>query len=266
MDLSRILEEAIQLIKETGAFIRDEGKKSGFNNFKVKERNSFVTETDLESERRLTKGLSKIFPEAGFITEEKTVPENLGPFQWVIDPIDGTTNFIHGIPCYSISVALVDDMVPIIGIVYEITGDECFSAIRGGGSNLNGSGISTGKADSLSDSLIATGFPYYDFRDLESYLSVLEKFIRKTRGVRRIGSASVDLCYVACGRFDSFYELTLNVWDVAAGTLIVQEAGGKVTDFSGGGNYLFGREIIASSPGIAEQVQKIIQTEFYPAG
>ena len=170
--------------------------------------------------------------------------------RWIIDPLDGTTNFIHAVPAFSVSVALEKDGELLIGIVYEINLDECFYAWKNGGAYLNGKKISVTGGSSLKGSLIATGFPYKEFSQMDRFFFTLKFLFNKTHGVRRLGSAAVDLAYVACGRFDGFFEYNLNPWDVAGGGLIVREAGGKVTDFSGGQNFLFGKEIIACNPNI----------------
>lgn len=167
---------------------------------------------------------------------------------WIIDPLDGTTNFIHSLPVYSISVALTDRDERLIGVVYEINQKECFYAWKGGQACLNGSVIHASKTETLNDSLLATGFPYTDYGRMDHYLQLLGYLLQNSRGLRRFGSAAVDLAYVACGRFDGFYEYGLNPWDVAAGSLIVERAGGRVTDFSGKGNFIYGKEIIAANP------------------
>jgi len=243
-----ITQEVIMLVKEVGEFIRHE--RTVFTPEVVEEKafNNLVSYVDKEAERRLIKGLSGIVADAGFLAEEGTTEDTDSEWKWIIDPLDGTTNFVHDIPAYSISVALahLDDI--FFGVVYEITRDECYHAIKGKGAFLNGNPIKISQVDKLEGSLIATGFPYYDFGKMDYYLSILNTVMQKTHGVRRIGSAAVDLAYTACGRFEGFFEYNLNPWDVAAGILLVQEAGGTVTDFSGKNNSLFGREILAAGP------------------
>ncbi len=247
MNLENICYKVCALARETGKFIRKESKKITTDKIEIKGNNNFVTYVDKTSERNLVEGLKIILPGAGFITEEGSVAETKAQYRWVIDPLDGTTNFIHGLPPYSISVALMDGNSVIIGVVLEVNTDECFYAWKDSKAYLNGSEIHVTKVTSVNNALIATGFPYYDFSKIKPYLESLNYFFINSHGVRRIGSAAIDLAFVACGRFEAFYEYCLNSWDVAAGSLIVQRAGGKITDFNGSDNYIFGKEIIASN-------------------
>jgi myo-inositol-1(or 4)-monophosphatase len=247
MDYKDICTKTIDIVKDTGGFIRNEARKFSMDKVEVKGLHNFVSYVDKTAEERLVEQLHKLKPDAGFIAEEGTSESNGELFQWVIDPLDGTTNFIHGLPAYSISVALMEGNKTRLGVVYEINLDECFYSWGENLSWLNGKQISVSKAPTLKDSLIATGFPYYDFHKMRAYLDSLEYLMQNTHGARRIGTAAVDLAYVACGRFEAFYEYSLKPWDVAAGAFIVQQAGGIVTDFKGGDNYLFGSELIASN-------------------
>ncbi len=179
---------------------------------------------------------------------------------WIIDPLDGTTNFLHQIPTYAISIALQYQNEIIFGLVYEVNRNDCFYAVKGKGAFLNGKKIQVNTA-SFSDSLIATGFPYYDFSQTKIYLGTLEELMKSTRGIRRLGAASVDLVYVACGKFSGFFEYSLAPWDVAAGAFIVQEAGGIVTDFNGGKDWLHGKSIIVGSPIVQNKLLEIIQNK-----
>jgi myo-inositol-1(or 4)-monophosphatase len=187
-------------------------------------------------------------------------------YTWIVDPLDGTTNFMHGLPPYSISIALSEQGKIVAGVVYIVTSDEMFTATIEGGAWLNGSRISVSEASRIEDSLIATGFPYKNFSRLGSFMGALEYFIRNTHGVRRMGSAAVDLAYVACGRFDAFFEYNLNPWDVAAGALLVREAGGMVSDFSGDGDNLTGAETIASNSLLYDSFRKIVGTFMLESG
>ena len=161
---------------------------------------------------------------------------------------------------YSVSVGLAKNQEIIAGVVYIPVLNECFYAFKNGGAFLNDKKIGVSKTVKLNDTLIATGFPYYDFNKMDGYLNILKYLLQNTRGVRRMGSAAIDLAYVACGRFDSFFEYSLHPWDVAAGSLLVKEAGGKVSDFKNGNNYLFGQEIITSNANIHDEVQELIKT------
>ncbi|HSJ68668.1 MAG TPA: inositol monophosphatase family protein [Anditalea sp.] len=247
MDLDQLLERTKSIAKEAGAFIRKERQSFKVESIEHKGFNDLVSYVDKEAEKIIVDGLRELLPEAGFITEEGTDTVQKDIYNWIIDPLDGTTNFIHGLPVFSVSIALTERGKLIIGVVYEINLDECFYAISGKGAYCNGKSISVSTAPKLADSLIATGFPYYDFDLISNYLETLRKLMQKSHGIRRLGSAAVDLAYVACGRVDAFFEYNLNSYDVAAGALIVLEAGGQVTDFDGGENFLFGRQILASN-------------------
>ena len=254
MDLKEILSRTSRAIKTVGSFILAESGKIKNEQIETKSLNSLVTFVDKTAEVMLVKALKEILPESVFITEENTIGQEKGIYQWIIDPLDGTTNFISGIPIFSISVALRKHEEIIMGIVYEINRDELFSAILNQGAFLNGKKIQVTTNTALENTLIATGFPYYDFKNLDTYMETLRFLMQNTRGVRRLGSAAVDLCYTACGRFDAFFEYSLSPWDIAAGGLIVSEAGGIVSDFSGGTNWLFGKEIIAGNSAIVKPI------------
>ena len=245
MNLEHLCQDVISLSTEVAKFIRDENIKA--SDVEIKSKNSLVTYVDKMAEKKLVEGLSKMIPEAGFIAEEGTSIKKGEVYNWIIDPLDGTTNFIHGLPVYCISIALRKENQIILGVIFEITSSECFYAWEDSAAYLNGREINVSNTEELSQSLVATGFPYYNYDRLSEYMQFLQHFMRETRGIRRLGSAAMDLAYVACGRMDGFYEYSLNAWDVAAGAFIVQQAGGQVCDFSGGDDYLFGREIIASN-------------------
>jgi myo-inositol-1(or 4)-monophosphatase len=205
---------------------------------------------DKEAEIMIINRLKELVPGAGFIAEEGTSAHRGEIFNWVIDPLDGTTNFIHGAPPVAVSIALTENDVPVVGVIFEIWLKEVFYAWKGSKAFLNGREISVSKTHDIRESLIATGFPYHNFDRIRGYMETIDYFFNNTHGVRRLGSAATDLAYVACGRFDGFYEYNLSPWDVAAGALIVMQAGGVVTDFRGGNDYLFGREIVAGNPDI----------------
>ena len=244
--LDIILDGAISIVKEVGGFIREEATKFDRGLIEYKGKNDLVSYVDKEAELRLVGSLSKLMPEAGIIAEEGTGEALVDGYNWIIDPLDGTTNFIHGLPTYAVSVALVHQEQILIGIVYEINRDECFYATHESEAYCNGKRIQVSTARFLNESLIATGFPHQDFDRLDQYMAVVSDLTQNLHGLRRVGSAAVDLAYVACGRYEGFFEYNLKPWDVAAGALIVEKAGGRVTDFKGGRQYLFGREIIAT--------------------
>ena len=258
MDLEKITAEVSALARFTGEFVRNAAANFSTESIEYKGLNDMVSYVDKETEIRLVEGLRRILPEAGFIAEEGTVQQAQNQeFAWIIDPVDGTTNYMHGLPIFAISIALQQNDKIISGVVYEINRDECFMAWLGGGAYLNEKPIKVSSAKYLKDSLIATGFPYYDFDLMENYINILKELMQNSHGLRRLGAAAVDLAYTACGRFEGFFEYNLKPWDVAAGTLIVQEAGGIVTDFKGGNDFVFGRELIAGC-GMFSELEEVI--------
>ncbi|MFQ3214999.1 MAG: myo-inositol-1(or 4)-monophosphatase [Marivirga sp.] len=260
--LEEVQQRAIELIKVTGAFIREEAKYFSQSQVEHKGFNDLVSYVDKQAELKLVEGLLKILPEAGFIAEEGTSKKVGEEFNWIVDPLDGTTNFIHGLPIYSVSVALQQNDKIIAGVVYEINRDECFHAIKGKPAYLNNQEITVSKDINLAASLVATGFPYYDFDKMDAYLSILKELMQSSHGLRRMGSAAVDLAYVACGRFEGFFEYNLNAWDVAAGAFIVQQAGGTVSTFTNKHNYIYGREILAATPVVHQEILTIISEKW----
>lgn len=258
-DLKSLCRDVVQLSRETGIWIKKEMRKVSRKDVETKGLHDFVTYVDKGAEERLTKKLAQLLPEAGFLVEENTISRRGNEYTWIVDPLDGTTNFIHGIPCFSISIALVKMDRPVLGVVYEINSNEAFYSWEGGKAYKNNRIIKVSKAENLNDSLIATGFPYYDYSRLDEYFVLFEHFLRNTRGVRRLGSAAVDLAYVACGRFDGFFEYSLNPWDVAAGAFLVKQAGGRVADFSGSDNYIFGKEIVATNSLLYDEFIDIVK-------
>ncbi|UCS95716.1 inositol monophosphatase [Echinicola marina] len=254
MELKELLDKTILIAKEAGAFIRKERQSFDLNEVEHKGFNDLVSYVDKEAEKIVVKGLKEALPAAGFITEEGTVNKQEEEYNWIVDPLDGTTNFVHGIPVFSVSIALMQKDEIILGVVYEVNNNECFYATKGGGAFCNDTKIQVSSAPTLADSLIATGFPYYQFDKLDDYLMILKSIMQKSHGIRRLGSAAVDLCYVASGRVEGFFEYNLNSYDVAGGLIIVQEAGGKVSDFGNGMNFVFGREIVASNGNIHDEL------------
>jgi myo-inositol-1(or 4)-monophosphatase len=255
----QICDQVIELSKQAGEFIRKEKGKITADTIETKSLHSYVTYVDKNAEELIVEGLKKILPEAGFITEEETETIQSETLNWIVDPLDGTTNFIHSLEPFSVSIALEEKGEVVIGVVYEIGKDECFYAFKDSPAFLNEEEIHVSANKTLAESLIATGFPYYDFQMNEKILKSLSYFMEHTQGIRRFGSAATDLAYVACGRFDAFYEYSLNVWDVAAGAFIVQQAGGKVSDFSKGTNYMYGREMVAANNEVFDEFAGIIQ-------
>ncbi len=250
------------IARNTGEFIRKEVDRLQLSQVETKSLHNFVTYVDKTAEEQLVEKLQALLPEAGFIVEENTIEQQDKEYQWIVDPLDGTTNFIHRVPVFSISIALMHRKEIVLAVVYEINHNECFWAVKCGGAFLNNEPIKVSKAATVHESLLATGFPYYDYSRLDQYMELFTWCLRNSHGVRRLGSAAVDLAYVACGRFEGFFEYSLSPWDVAAGSLLVQEAGGKVTDFSGGDHFVFGREIMATNHKIADELLVKVKDAF----
>lgn len=258
MNLDILCEQTVTIAKQAGEFIRKERNQFNSNSIEVKGLHNFVSYVDKGSEQLIVDGLRKILPQAGFIAEEGTGTPNQSGLNWVIDPLDGTTNFIHSLPPFAVSIALMENNKLLLGVIYEIGLNECFWATATGNAYMDGKRISVSDKAKISDSLIATGFPYYDYDRIKPFFGTMEHFMRHSHGLRRLGSAATDLAYVACGRFEAFYEYSLQPWDVAAGSLIVERAGGLVTDFGGGSNHIFGKEIVAANSNVYKDFQEII--------
>jgi myo-inositol-1(or 4)-monophosphatase len=219
-----------------------------------------VTSVDRESERRIVEVLQRNFPDHSILAEEET---NLSGakrnHRWIIDPLDGTTNFAHGYPQFCISIALEYDGKILLGLVYDPMRRECFRAVKGQGATLNGCAIQTSDIKELDKTLLATGFPYDRREKAEFYLTFFKEFMTRSQGIRRAGSAALDLCYVACGRIDGFWEFKLRPWDTAAAGLIVEEAGGKLTDFSGHPFSIWENETLASNGTIHDEMVGVMK-------
>src|ERR1700742_4158903 len=262
MQLESLANQVIDVSKEAGDFIRQERKGFSADKIEYKGLNDMVSYVDKTAEQIIVRNLEKILPEAGFITEEKTKNKIGERYNWIIDPLDGTTNFIHGLPVFSVSIALKEYDELVLGVVYEINQDECFYAWKGSPAYLNGKEIRVSKAPTIGDSLIATGFPYYDFTKQPQYIELFTSLMKNCHGLRRLGSAAVDLAYTAAGRFDAYYEYNLNAWDCAAGIVIVKQAGGHVVNFSGGDEVLNTRELLATNGKITGELLDAIKAHF----
>jgi myo-inositol-1(or 4)-monophosphatase len=245
MMLESICRSAMNAARAAGDFALNEISEITPDKVKQKAHRDLVTYVDHASERRIIADLTKLLPDSGFITEEQTVANENRELTWIIDPLDGTTNYVHGIPIFSVSIALMQRGKVILGVIYVPALDECFHSYQGGGVFLNNKPIRVSETHSLGDAIITTGFPCEDLPDLDRHMELLKVFISHSHGIRRMGSAAIDLAYVACGRFDAMFETGLNPWDIAAGTFILRQAGGEVTDYTGGTGYLFNKELIA---------------------
>lgn len=262
LNLENICQKVCNTCVNVGEFILSESVKIKNSDIEVKGIHDFVTYVDKSSEKQIIDSLLPLIQNAGFIAEENTLSTKGEEYNWIIDPLDGTTNFIHGVPCFAISIALMYKNELVLGVIYEINQKEMFYGWKNGGAYLNGKKISVSKSDNLDKSLLATGFPYYDYQYMNEYMDLFVYCMKNTRGLRRLGSAAVDLAYVACGRFEGFYEYGLRAWDVAAGAFLVSEAGGKVSDFSGKNDYIFGKEIIATNTPIFNEFLDVVKKHF----
>lgn len=223
-------------------------------NIEYKSKHNFVTEIDIQSEKSIIGIIKRYYPKHSIFAEESGKDEHASDFQWIIDPLDGTTNYAHSYPFFCISIALRIKSELVVGVVYDPIKDEMFKAKRGRGAFLNDNEISVSKARSLSESNVSTGFLHDEERIIDENLIHFSNFIKRSRAVKRDGSAALDLCYVGCGRFDGFWEIGLNPWDTSAGYLIVIEAGGKVTNFNGDLFDINEKEILASNSIIHSQM------------
>tara|TARA_R100000908_G_scaffold65428_1_gene56402 strand:- start:33652 stop:34629 length:978 start_codon:yes stop_codon:yes gene_type:complete len=259
---SKELNTAKKAAAEASAIIREYASDESFS-IELKGKNDLVTDADISAENKIIEILNEAFPEDLILAEEsqarKILPEGR---VWIIDPIDGTTNFAHQFPRYCVSIALWDQKTPRVGLVLEVASQELFTAVDGEGAWMNGKEIHVSQNTDPSSSLIGTGFPYNNLELVDNYLVLFKRMMEKTHGVRRPGTAAWDLCNVACGRFEGFYEYGLSPWDVAAGALIIQEAGGVICDWEGEDDWLFGERIIAGNKVIKDFLKDEIQACF----
>lgn len=259
-ELAQLTNEVIKLSREIGSWMKLQTTHE--STAEIKTENNLVTFVDKESELRFVEGLRNLLPQAGFVAEEGTGEKIEGGLNWVIDPLDGTTNFVHGVPVWCTSIGLTDGNEPILGVIFDPNSNEMFSASKGNGAFLNDQPIKVSTIASLSSSLLATGFPYDDFGREEQYLRLFQSLMHRTRGMRRLGSAALDMAWTACGRFEGFYEYGLNPWDVAAGCIIVTEAGGKSTEFNNGSNPIYGLDLNCTNGLVHEELREIIEQYF----
>ena len=261
MDLEKLTRQVSDLCREVGRHIESERSGKKDLGLEKKGKNNYVTRVDKTAEKMLIGELKNFLPEAGILAEEGTGNEKADDIRWIVDPIDGTTNFIYGIPFYSISVALEIEKTLVLGVIFDIVHNDCFYAWQHGPAMLNGQTIRVSDSASLGDSLVATGFPY-EHRGLNRYLALFNDMVYRSRGLRRLGSAALDLAYVACGRFGGFFELGLNPWDVSAGIVIVKQAGGQLSDFSGNQGHPSGKEIVASNGKIHDEMLNLVAEHY----
>ena len=251
-------EKLIEIAKIAGCIIREGFDKNIEIEFKTNESN-LVTEIDKKSEEVIIKYIQKNFPTHNILTEESGEYKASSDYTWVIDPLDGTTNFAHKLPIFAVSIGLMKENATIAGVVYDVMRNVIYAAERGGGSFANGKKLSVSENDNLRRSVLVTGFPYDIGDNPYSAIEIFTSMLKSTRAVRRLGSAAIDFCYTAQGVFDGFWEVHLHPWDIAAGKLIVEEAGGIVTDFSGREISIFSKQILASNKKIHNQLSEIIK-------
>ncbi|GAB4058400.1 inositol monophosphatase family protein [Uliginosibacterium sediminicola] len=257
-----ILNIAIKAARRAATIINRASLDLDLIEVRTKQANDFVTEVDQAAEAAIIDIIREAYPEHGILAEESGHSEgaSASEFQWIIDPLDGTTNFIHGFPQYAVSIGIAQNGVVQHAVVYDPNRNELFTASRGKGAFLNDRRIRVAKRTKLQEALIGTGFPYRQFEHIDAYLGIFRELTQKSAGLRRPGAASLDLAYVACGRTDAFFEMGLAPWDMAAGALLVSEAGGLVSDFGGEGEYLESGNVIAGSPKIFGQLLPVIRS------
>lgn len=259
-----MLNVALRAARNAGELIARAAQSSDLVKMEVKSHNDFVSEVDRLAEQEILNVLQKAFPEHGFLCEESGQIEGTGEgkdYCWIIDPLDGTTNFLYGIPHFSISIALKYKGQIEHGLILDPIRNEEFHASRGQGAYLNNRRIRVTSRKTLDGALLGTGFPFRPEQKqyMDNYLNMLKNLTEDTAGIRRAGSAALDLAYVAAGRLDGFWEFGLNPWDIAAGCLIVGEAGGLVGDFNGGHNYLNSGNVVCGGPKVFKQILKTIR-------
>ena len=252
-----MIDDVVSVAKEAGEIIR-KGFGTNFSiEYKTNESN-LVTEIDKASEKLITEFIKRKYPSHGILAEEGGETKNSSEYIWVVDPIDGTTNFAHGLPIFSVSIGVQKNGKTIAGVVYDVMNDIVYSSGLGSGAFANGIKLNVNKNDKLSHAVLVTGFPYNIADNPENALEKFSAFTKTARGIRRLGSAAIDLCYVARGVFDGFWEVSLHPWDMCAGKLIVEEAGGLVTDFAGNETDIFTEKILASNGLVHNQMIKIL--------
>jgi myo-inositol-1(or 4)-monophosphatase len=259
-----MLNIAVKAARRAGGIINRAGRNLDVIAVKEKAANDFVSEVDREAEQAIIRTLREAYPGHAILAEESGASGS-SEYQWIIDPLDGTTNFLHGFPQFAVSIALAHKGVINQAVVYDPGRNDLFTATKGRGAYLNETRLRVSKRDHLKPCLIGTGFPYRQLAHLEPYLGMMRDVIKHTAGVRRPGSASLDLAYVAAGRLDGFWELGLSKWDIAAGALLITEAGGMVGDLQGNEGYLESGNVVAGNPKVFAQLLPLIAPHLTPA-
>ncbi len=256
------LHTAVEAARLAGKIILDNLGRISEKDISLKQTSDFVTRADRESEEVIVKTIEGHFPDHSFLAEESLKEAETGGYRWIIDPLDGTTNYIHGYPVFSISIALEYGREMITGVVFDPLRNEVFHAEKGRGAFLNGQSIHVSSVSDPKDGLITTGFPFRSKGFIDPYLKLFKNVFHKVSDLRRDGSAALDLAYLACGRCEGFFEIGLSPWDVAAASLLIKEAGGIVTDFGGGPDYLSSGNIVAGNPAIHGEILKEVKKVF----
>jgi myo-inositol-1(or 4)-monophosphatase len=257
-----MLNIAVKAARRAGSLITRASNDLDKLTVELKSHNDFVSEVDRIAEAAIIEVLREAYPQHSILAEESGLAETASEYQWIIDPLDGTTNFLHGFPQYCVSIALAVKGVPSHGVIYDPTRNDLFTASKGGGAFLNDRRIRVSKTLSLKDALLGTGFPFKEFDGIDQYLALFKELVPKCAGIRRPGSAALDLAYVACGRYDGFWEKGLSPWDMAAGALMIKEAGGLVTDFAGEDSFLEHGNIVSATPKVFPALLKIVRTHY----
>jgi myo-inositol-1(or 4)-monophosphatase len=258
-ETTNFLAVAWEAANSAGALIRENWQRP--TEIKYKGPIDLVTSVDRDSERCIVEILQRNFPGHSILAEEQAeLVVAKSRYRWIVDPLDGTTNFAHGYPHFCISIALEVDGDVLLGLVYDPIREECFRAVQGQPATLNGNPIQVSDVNELDKSLLVTGFPYDRRQNADQYLSFFKAFMTRSQGIRRDGSAALDLCYVACGRVDGYWEFKLRPWDIAAGALIVVQAGGKLTDLSGNPFSIRGNETLATNTAIHAEMVAVAKT------
>ena len=253
-----MIDDIIQISKEAGELIRNAFGKAHSIEFKTNELN-LVTETDKASEKLITDFIKKKYPSHGILAEEGSDLNKLAEYLWVVDPLDGTTNFAHGLPIFAVSIGVQKDKKTIAGVVYDVMRNVIYSAEKGSGSFENGRRISVNKNSNLGHGVLVTGFPYDIKENPDKAFERFIAFLKQARAIRRLGSAAIDFCYVASGVFDGFWEVSLHPWDICAGKLIVEEAGGLVTDFDGNKIDIYSKRILGTNGSVHQKMIDVMK-------
>ncbi len=258
-DLHQMLDTASSAAREAGAFLKESVGRVKNIEHKMGQFRNLVSEIDKGSEAKIIAAIKERYPDHGILAEESGGADGRSDYKWVIDPLDGTTNFLHGVPIFCVTIGIEHKGEVVAGVSYDPNRDELFTAERGSGAFLNGERLAVTTAGTLQEALMVTGFPYHLADTPEGPLVHFNNFTRVSQGIRRLGSAALDLAYIAAGRFDGYWEISLNPWDMAAGVVIVREAGGMVTDFQGRPVDIYRKEILATNGKIHDACMEVLK-------